>query len=55
MGAERPGATGSFLAIQQVGWSYRQENRLRANRVDVPSRPPSAVCRPPCAYRSRTA
>jgi hypothetical protein len=50
-----PDPPGSFLAIQQVGWSSRQENRLRANRVGVPSRPPSAVCRPPCAYRSRTA
>jgi hypothetical protein len=44
-----PDPPGSFLAIQQVGWSSRQENRLRANRVGVPSRPPSAVCRPPCA------
>jgi hypothetical protein len=46
-----PDPPGSFLAIQQVGWSSRQENRLRANRVGVPSRPPSAVRRVSSAVR----
>jgi len=35
--------------IQQVGWSYRLETRLRANCVGV--RPPFAVRRSPCVGR----
>ena len=56
-----PNPPGSFLAIQQVGWSSLQENRLRANRVGAVflrvRGPPSAVRRvlSPYAYRSRTA
>jgi hypothetical protein len=46
-----PDPPGSFLTVQQVGWSSRQENRLRVQ----PRGCSSAVCRPPCAYRSRTA
>jgi hypothetical protein len=38
MGAERPGATGSpgsFLAIQQVGWSFRLPSALRCLSNDL--------------------